>query len=230
VADPRLPPRVLVVEDEENIAYLLTSAFRLDGYEVAHAPNGRQALADVRDFRPDVVLLDVMLPDLDGFEVCRRLRQEHNNVPVLFLTARDATGDRVKGLTIGGDDYVVKPFAIEEVLARAKVMLRRNGMGNPSGVLRLADLELDENAHVVRRHGEPVKLSPTEYKLLHYLLLNQGRALSRHQILDHVWDYGFEGDTSVVDTFVSYLRRKVDRVEPKLIQTVRGIGYCLREE
>ncbi len=223
-------PRVLVVDDEANIVYLIESALGLQGYETTSAATGRECLHAVSSSSPDAVVLDVMLPDIDGFTVLRRLRDGGSQVPVLFLTARDATDDRVHGLTIGGDDYLVKPFAVAELVARVNVIVRRTSGHLESRRLRCADLELDGDAHRVTRAGKPVSLSPTEYRLLHYLLLNTGRVLSRGQILDHVWDYDFDGDPSVVDTFISYLRRKVDHVEPKLIQTIRGVGFCLRED
>ena len=186
-------------------------------------------LAAARDECFDLVVLDVMLPDLDGFDVLRRLRETGVGAPVLFLTARDATADRVHGLTVGGDDYVVKPFAIEELVARVHAVLRRAGQSEAQRtVLRCADLELDDEAHVVRRAGRLVALSPTEYKLLRYLLLNMGRVVSRGQILDHVWNYDFDGQSGVVDTFIGYLRRKLDTTEPRLIHTVRGVGYSIR--
>ena len=220
--------RVLVVDDEENITFLLDSALRHFGFEVKVAANGRDALREVERFNPDVMLLDVMLPDLDGFEIVRRLRTDGHKVPVLFLTARDAVDDKVRGLTLGGDDYVTKPFSLEEVVARLQVILRRQGVGKSSSRLQLADLELDDDAHVVRRAGQVIDLSPTEYNLLRFLLLNAGRVLSRNQILDHVWQYDFGGHATVVETYVSYLRKKVDKVEPRLIHTVRGVGYTLR--
>ena len=223
-------PRALVVDDEENIVYLIESALGLAGYETMSADTGQGCLSAVSAFRPDAIVLDVMLPDIDGFTVLRRLRDTGNHVPVIFLTARDATKDRVHGLTIGGDDYVVKPFAVAELVARVNVIVRRSSAQLGSRRLRCADLELDDDAHRVTRAGQPVSLSPTEYRLLHYLLLNAGRVLSRSQILDHVWDYDFDGDPSVVDSFISYLRRKVDHVEPKLIHTIRGVGFCLRED
>jgi two-component system OmpR family response regulator len=182
----------------------------------------------VKSYVPDLVVLDVMLPDLDGFEVCRRMRVDGVDAPVLFLTARDATGDKVKGLTIGGDDYVTKPFSLEEVVARVRAILRRDGRTSAPSRLTLADLELDDDAHTVRRGDEFVDLSPTEYKLLRFLLLNTGRVMSRHQILEHVWDYDFGGNATVVETYVSYLRKKVDRTEPQLLHTVRGVGYTMR--
>jgi two-component system, OmpR family, response regulator len=222
--------RVLVVDDEENISFLVESALRLAGYDTESAASGREALEAAGRFGPDVVVLDVMLPDVDGFTVLRRLRDGGFRAPVIFLTARDATDDRVHGLTIGGDDYMVKPFAVAELVARITLALRRNGLDlTTSNILRCADLEIDDDAHRVTRAGRPVPLSPTEYKLLRYLLLNAGRVLSRAQILDAVWDYNFAGDPAVVDTFISYLRRKIDQSEPKLIHTVRGIGFCLRD-
>ena len=182
----------------------------------------------MKAFAPDVVLLDVMLPDLDGFEILRRLRADGHKMPVLFLTARDTVDDKVRGLTLGGDDYVTKPFSLEEVVARIQVILRRQGVASGSSKLSLADLEMDDDAHVVRRAGVAVDLSPTEYKLLRFLLLNAGRVLSKNQILDHVWQYDFGGHATVVETYISYLRKKVDVVSPPLIQTVRGVGYSLR--
>lgn len=223
-------PRALVVDDEENIVYLIESALGLAGYETMSAGTGQACLSAAGSFRPDAIVLDVMLPDIDGFTVLRRLRDTGNPVPVVFLTARDATNDRVHGLTIGGDDYVVKPFAVAELVARVNVVVRRSSAQAGSRLLRCADLALDDDAHRVTRAGRPVSLSPTEYRLLHYLLLNAGRVLSRSQILDHVWDYDFDGDPSVVDSFISYLRRKVDDVEPKLIHTIRGVGFCLRDD
>ncbi|MDQ3945024.1 MAG: response regulator transcription factor [Actinomycetota bacterium] len=220
--------RVLVVDDEDNITFLLGSALRHFGFQVEVTATGRRALEAVSSFEPDLVLLDVMLPDLDGFEVVRRLRSEGVMTPVLFLTARDTTEDRVRGLTLGGDDYVAKPFSLEEVVARIHAILRRQGIASRSSQIVLADLEMDDDAHRVRRAGEPVDLSPTEYKLLRFLLVNAGKVLTRAQILDHVWEYDFGGNTNVVDTYISYLRKKVDRSDPPLIQTVRGVGYSLR--
>ncbi|MDQ3758061.1 MAG: response regulator transcription factor [Actinomycetota bacterium] len=222
------PGRVLVVDDEENITFLLDSALRHFGFEVQVASTGREALSKVEAFAPDVVLLDVMLPDLDGFEILRRLRLDGVKVPVLFLTARDAVDDKVRGLTLGGDDYVTKPFSLEEVVARIRVILRRQGVGSTNSKLALADLEMDDDAHVVRRAGQAVELSPTEYKLLRFLLVNAGRVLSRNQILDHVWQYDFGGHATVVETYISYLRKKIDRLGPPLIHTVRGVGYTMR--
>ncbi|HEX6348827.1 MAG TPA: response regulator transcription factor [Candidatus Dormibacteraeota bacterium] len=224
---PESAARVLVVDDEPNIMDLVALALRYEGFSVEKAGTGRAALSAVQKFKPDLVILDVMLPDLSGLDVMKRLTSEGRKVPVIFLTARDSTEDKVHGLTIGGDDYVTKPFSIEELVARVRVVLRRNG-GSASSRLALADLELDEDAHEVRRQGEAIELTPTEYRLLRYLLANAGRVLSRTQILDHVWDYDFGGDASVLETYISYLRRKVDRYSPPLIQTVRGVGYVMR--
>ena len=223
-------PRVLVIDDEENISFLVESALQLDGIETAKAGDGHQGLAMVRSFSPQAIVLDVMMPGLDGFEVLRRLRSDGVKTPVLFLTARDAVDDRVHGLTMGGDDYIVKPFAIAELVARVRLALRHAGSGDDGAVLAIADLEMDQRGHRVTRAGQAITLSPTEYKLLRYLLLNAGQVLSRTQILDHVWNYDFGGDASVVETYMSYLRRKVDTVEPKLLHTVRGVGYTLRIE
>ena len=221
--------QILVVDDEDNITYLLGTALRHFGFGVLTAGSGREGLAMAADAKPDLMLLDVMLPDLDGFEVVRRLRDAGVQVPILFLTARDATEDKVRGLTLGGDDYVTKPFSLEEVVARVRAILRRSGRiveGEPS--LTYADLVMDDDAHQVWRAGELVELSPTEYKLLRYLLANAGKVLSKAQILDHVWEYDFGGEATVVETYISYLRKKVDRHGLPLIQTVRGIGYALR--
>ena len=223
--------RLLVVDDEPNIVELLAASLRFSGFEVHTASNGTQALAQVARLAPDLVVLDVMMPGLDGFEVVRRMRQEGHHCPVLFLTARDATEDRVAGLTLGGDDYVTKPFSLEEVVARIRAVLRRTGgplVGQPETKLTLADVELDDETHEVWKAGEEVALSPTEFKLLRYLMQNPGRVLSKAQILDHVWAYDFGGDANVVESYVSYLRRKVDTTEPHLLHTVRGVGYVLR--
>jgi two-component system, OmpR family, response regulator len=224
------PPgaRVLVVDDEENIRFLLSSALTHFGYAVSVAADGRSALRQGRAGGQDLILLDVMLPDVDGFEVLKRLRADGIDTPVLFLTARDGADAAVRGLTLGGDDYVTKPFSLEEVLARVQALLRRSGRRETSATLRLADLVMDDDAHVVRRAGEVIDLSPTEYKLLRFLLANAGKVLSKRQILDHVWEYDFGGHATVVETYVSYLRKKVDRYEPPLLHTVRGVGYTLR--
>jgi two-component system OmpR family response regulator len=222
--------RLLLVDDEDNLRSMLEAALRHNGFDVAAVANGRDALDRATNDRPDLIVLDVMLPDLDGFEVCRRLRTDGNRTPVLFLTAKDATEDKVRGLTLGGDDYLVKPFSLEELVARAQAVLRRSGLSRADGsMLRCADLEMDDDAHRVRRAGADVSLSPTEYNLLRYLLQNTGRVLSKAQILDHVWQYDFGGDGGVVETYIGYLRRKIDNVEPRLIHTIRGVGYALRE-
>jgi two-component system OmpR family response regulator len=222
-------PKLLVVEDDPNIVELLAASLRFAGFDVSAVTNGAEAVAEARRSHPDLVVLDVMLPDLDGFEVIRRIRDSGLRTPVVFLTARDATEDKVRGLTLGGDDYVTKPFSLEELTARIRAVLRRtSGERSESSVLRFADLELDEESHEVRRGGRLVSLSPTEFKLLRYLMLNAGRVLSKAQILDHVWQYDFRGDDSIVESYISYLRRKVDTVEPRLIHTVRGVGYVLR--
>jgi two-component system OmpR family response regulator len=224
------PTRVLVVDDEPNICALLAATLRLTGYEIRVAESGRDALLAAQDFGPDLVVLDVMLPDLDGFQVAQRLRANGRAVPVLFLTARDSVADRVAGLTVGGDDYVTKPFSLEEVVLRIQAILRRSNRSanGPDGVLRYADLEMDEDAHEVRRAGRLIELSPTEFNLLRYLLTNAGRVVSKAQILDRVWSYDFGGDGRIVESYVYYLRRKIDRSGPALIHTVRGVGYALR--
>ncbi|HUV19359.1 MAG TPA: response regulator transcription factor [Ilumatobacteraceae bacterium] len=223
-------PKVLVVDDEENIRFLVESALQLAGMETTGAADGRAGLQLASEYRPDLIVVDVMMPELDGFEVLHRLRDSGSRTPVIFLTARDSTDDRVRGLTAGGDDYMVKPFAVAELVARVQLRLQQAGRSTAQTVLRCADLELDLDAHRVTRADSVVELSPTEYKLLHYLLANSGRVLTRAQLLDHVWEYDFGGDSSVVDTYVSYLRRKLDQVEPKLIHTIRGVGFCLRDD
>jgi two-component system, OmpR family, response regulator len=220
--------RVLVVDDEDNITFLLRSALQHFGFAVDVAADGRSALSAVRGDPPDLILLDVMLPELDGFEVLRRLRAEGIDTPVLFLTARDSEDETVRGLTLGGDDYVTKPFSLEVVLARVQALLRRAGKHQRGSRLRVGDLEMDDDAHLVRRAGEVIDLSPTEYNLLRFLLTNAGRVVSKAQILDQVWEYDFGGNAAVVETYISYLRKKVDRVGPPLIHTVRGVGYALR--
>ena len=221
--------RVLVVDDEDAITDLVSTALRYTGFDVAVASTGRAAIATAATFRPELIVLDIMLPDLDGFEVTRRLRGDGVRVPVVFLTARDATEDKVTGLTIGGDDYVTKPFSLEELVARIRTILRRAGVaGAETSRLVFADLELDDDAHEVTRAGTPIDLTATEFKLLRYLMLNARRVLSKAQILDHVWEYDFGGDANVVETYISYLRKKVDQIEPHLIHTVRGVGYTLR--
>ena len=225
------PKRVLVVDDEASISDLVATALRYEGFEVETAGSGRDALSGAESFAPDLIVLDVMLPDFDGFEVHRRLTRDNRAVPTIYLTARDATEDRIRGLTLGGDDYVAKPFSLDELIARVRAVLRRvDGNRNAEGVLAFSDLVLDEDRYEVARSGEAIELTPTEFKLLRYLLLNPGRVLSKSQILDHVWEYDFGGDSNIVETYVSYLRRKVDAGRAPLIRTVRGIGYVLREE
>jgi two-component system OmpR family response regulator len=223
--------RVLVVDDEPYIADLLSTGLRFVGFDVRTACSGLEALTSVREWKPDVLVLDVMMPDVDGFEVTRRLRADGRETPVLFLTARDSVEDKVAGLTIGGDDYVTKPFSLEEIVARVRVLLRRRGSVLPDddAVLRYEDLVLDEDAHEVHRAGVPIELTPTEFSLMRYLMLNSGRVVSKSQILDHVWHYDFGGDGAVVESYISYLRRKVDApFDVPLIRTVRGVGYSLR--
>jgi two-component system OmpR family response regulator len=223
--------RLLVVDDEPNIRELLSASLRYAGFEVATAADGQQALALADSFRPDLLVLDVMMPGLDGFGVVRRLRQSGRHTPVLFLTARDAAEDKVSGLTLGGDDYVTKPFSLDEVLARIRAVLRRSAGAQQIAEaprLSFADIELDEESHEVIKAGEVISLSPTEFKLLRYLMANAGRVLSKAQILDHVWNYDFNGEANVVESYISYLRRKIDTTEPRLLQTIRGVGYTLR--
>jgi two-component system, OmpR family, response regulator len=221
--------RILVVDDEPNIVDVIAMALRYQGFAVESAANGRDALARVSDFKPHLMLLDIMLPDMEGFDVARRLGGERANLPIIFLTARDATEDKVRGLTSGGDDYVTKPFSLEELVARVRTILRRTGVaGEESSRLTFADLELDEETHEVTRDGRPIDLTATEYRLLRYLLLNPRRVLTRAQILDHVWEYDFGGDARVLETYISYLRKKIDSDGPPLIHTVRGVGYSLR--
>lgn len=230
--------RLLVVDDEPNIRDLLASSLRFAGFEVSTAADGNGALRAIDRDDPDLVVLDVMLPDMDGFTVARRVRERDVSTPILFLTARDDMSDKVQGLTVGGDDYVTKPFGLEEVVARIRAILRRThaSQSEDDGVLRLADLVLDEDAHEVYRAGVEVDLSPTEFKLLRYLMLNAGRVVSKAQILDHVWEYDWNGDAAIVESYISYLRRKIDQIEGEdghsvtpLIQTRRGVGYMLRE-
>jgi two-component system, OmpR family, response regulator len=227
-ADPGV--RVLVVDDELNITELVCLGLRYEGFDVKSASDGRNALRAVSEFDPSVLILDVRLPDIDGFEVCRRLRASGNRAPVIFLTARDSTEDKIAGLTIGGDDYLTKPFSLDELIARVRAIVRRTdaGRGEAAGRLRFADLVLDEDTLEVRRGQRPIALTPTEFRLLRYLLLNSGHVLSKAQILDHVWQYDFGGDGNVVETFISYLRKKIDAEGDPLIHTVRGFGYSLR--
>jgi two-component system OmpR family response regulator len=220
--------RVLVVDDEPAIRELVTTVLRYEGFEVATAENGRDALTAVEQHRPHLVVLDVMLPDLDGFAVQQRLASSGQRVPVLFLTARDTVEDKVRGLTLGGDDYLTKPFSLGELVARIHAVLRRTHQQAASPSLVFEDLELDEDSFEVRRAGRRVDLTPTEFKLLRFLMRNPRRVLSKAQILDHVWEYDFGGDGNIVETYISYLRRKVDAGHPSLIHTVRGVGYTLR--
>ena len=220
--------RLLLVDDEDNLRSMLEAALRHNGFDVHPVASGRAALEAVPTVKPDLVVLDVMLPDLDGFDVCKRLRSEGVRTPVLFLTARDAIEDRVRGLTLGGDDYLVKPFSLDELVARVHAVLRRTGAASDP-TLSCGGVSMDDDAHRVTVGGEDVSLSPTEYNLLRFLLQNKGRAMSKAQILDHVWEYDFGGDGGVVETYIGYLRRKVDTGSPKLIHTIRGVGYSMRE-
>ena len=225
------PTRVLVVDDEPNITELVSIGLRYEGFDVSSAHDGRGALRAVRELKPELVILDVTMPDIDGLEVVRRMRAENIWMPVIFLTARDAVEDKIAGLTVGGDDYIAKPFSLDELVARVRAIVRRNHLAarsEESGVLRYADLVLDEDRLEVSRGSRLISLTPTEFRLLRFLILNAGRVLSKSQILDHVWQYDFGGDGNVVETFISYLRKKIDVEEPTLIQTVRGFGYTLR--
>ena len=229
-ARQRADARLLVVEDEPNILELLSASLRYAGFDVVTAAAGTEAVQAAQRHRPDLIVLDVMLPDMDGFDVIRRLRGGGARIPVVFLTARDATEDKIRGLTLGGDDYVTKPFSLEELVARIRSILRRTGEAEPeSSRLVFEDIELDEDAHEVRRGDTVVDLTATEYRLLRYLMLNPRRVLTRAQLLEHVWDYDFNGDARVLETYVSYLRKKLDAHGPSLIHTVRGVGYALRQ-
>jgi two-component system OmpR family response regulator len=221
--------KILVVDDEPYICDLLATALRFEGFSVETAASGGEALNKARATRPDLVMLDVMLPDFDGNEVCRRLRQEGDHVPVVFLTARDSTEDKVSGLTMG-DDYVTKPFSLDELVARVRAVLRRTGRDDPSNdaTLRFADLVMNVETHEVWRDDLLIELTATEFNLLRYLLENARRVVSKAEILDRVWGYSFSGDPNIVETYISYLRKKVDEVEPALIHTVRRVGYCIR--
>jgi two-component system OmpR family response regulator len=222
--------RVLVVDDEASIVDAVATSLRYEGFEVDEASTGRAALSVAANKRPDLVVLDVMLPDLDGFEVTRRMRAEGVEAPILFLTARDSLEDKLAGLRVGGDDYVTKPFALAEIIARVRAILRRShGDGPSDGILRFADVELDDAAHQVTRAGEPVELTATEFNLLRCFMEHPRQVLSKSQILDHVWHYDFGGEANVVETYVSYLRKKLERHGPPLIHTIRLVGYVLRE-
>ena len=223
--------RLLVVDDEPNIRDLLATSLRFAGFEVFTAATGNEAIREATENQPDLVVLDVMLPDMDGFTVTRRLRDRGEQYPILFLTAKDDTKDKVQGLTVGGDDYVTKPFSLDEVVARIRAVLRRSAPAEEDDSrLRVDDLVLDDDAHEVFRGEREIDLSPTEFKLLRYLMLNPNRVLSKAQILDHVWEYDFNGDASIVESYISYLRRKIDNDPdlPPLIHTKRGVGYLLR--
>jgi len=223
--------RILVVDDEKSISDLISTSLRFVGFDVRTAASGSEALTVAEEFKPQAVVLDVMLPDIDGFEVCRQLRSEGLNVGVLFLTAKDGMADKVAGLTIGGDDYMTKPFSLEELVARIRALLRRIGVteiDTDDEKIRFADLELNEATHEVHRAGQLLDMSPTEFQLLRYLLINADRVVSKSQILDHVWQYDFRGDAGIVETYISYLRKKIDSFDPPLIHTVRGVGYRLR--
>jgi two-component system OmpR family response regulator len=222
--------RVLVVDDEPSIVDAVATSLRYEGFEVDEAATGRSALASAQANPPDMIVLDVMLPDLDGIEVTRRLRADGIRVPILFLTARATVEDKVAGLTVGGDDYVTKPFSLAEIVARTHAILRRtHGAADEDNRLRFADLEMDEDAHEVWRSGQLIQLTATEFSLLRFFLLNPRRVLSKSQILDHVWHYDFGGDANIVETYVSYLRKKLDALGPPVIQTIRLVGYALRE-
>jgi two-component system OmpR family response regulator len=223
--------RILVVDDESSISDLISTSLRFVGFDVRTAANGAQALQIAEEFKPHAMVLDVMLPDLDGFEVCKQIRNEGVETGVLFLTAKDGMDDKVKGLTLGGDDYMTKPFSLEELVARLRALLRRTGVtqiDQDDEKIRFADLELDEATHEVRRAGQLLDLSPTEFLLIRYLLINADRVVSKSQILDHVWQYDFRGDAGIVETYISYLRKKIDIFDPPLIHTIRGVGYRLR--
>jgi len=224
----RQPTRILVVDDEQYLADLVSTALRYEGFETAMAGTGKQATELVVSFDPDLIVLDVMLPDGSGIDTCRRLRGRGCTAPVVFLTARDATEDKIAGLTVGGDDYVTKPFSLEELVLRIRAVLRRSTSDGPQARLGFADLEIDDDAHEVRRHGRLIDLTPTEFKLLRYLVARAGKVVSKQQLLIHVWEYDFAGNDGVVQTYISYLRRKVDAFDPPLIHTVQRIGYVLR--
>ena len=225
------PIRAVVVDDEDSLTDLLSMALRYEGWDVRIAADGQKALAIVREFRPDVIVLDIMLPDIDGLQVLSRLRADNNQTPILFLTAKDSLDDRVAGLTVGGDDYVTKPFSLEELVARLRGLIRRSGLttddSNQSHLV-VGDLELDEDSYEVRRGGELIELTATEFELMRYLMRNPRRVLSKMQILDRVWSYDFGGKSSVVEIYISYLRKKVDSGREPMIHTVRGVGYVLK--
>ncbi|MGP6172129.1 response regulator transcription factor [Microbacterium sp. A196] len=225
------PLRILAVDDEQMLTDLLAMALRMEGWEVRTASSGLEALQVAREFEPDALVLDIMMPDLDGMSVLRRLRESGNLVPVLFLTAKDAVGDRIAGLTAGGDDYVTKPFSLEEVIARLRAVIRRTGLASSDegqSILRVGDLTLNEDSHEVERDGTEIELTATEFELLRYLMRNERRVLSKAQILDRVWSYDFGGKSSVVELYISYLRKKIDAGRTPLLHTVRGVGYMIK--
>ncbi len=228
VGAPKSTARILVVDDEDSITELVSMALRYEGFSVERAASGAEALEKIEAFRPQLLLLDVMLGDIDGFALATRLRDRRADIPIVFLTARDTTEDKIRGLTLGGDDYVTKPFSVEELIARIRTILRRIGTEQDSAALSFEDLELDEETREVHRAGRLVELTETEFRLLRYLLLNPRRVLTRSQILDHVWSYDFGGDGRVLETYISYLRKKIDSAGSPLIHTVRGVGYVLR--
>jgi len=223
--------RILAVDDEQMLTDLLAMALRMEGWEVRTASSGLEALQVAHEFEPDALVLDIMMPDLDGMSVLRRLRESGNLVPVLFLTAKDAVGDRIAGLTAGGDDYVTKPFSLEEVIARLRAVIRRTGLATADegqSILRVGDLTLNEDSHEVERDGTEIELTATEFELLRYLMRNERRVLSKAQILDRVWSYDFGGKSSVVELYISYLRKKLDAGRTPLLHTVRGVGYMIK--
>ena len=220
--------RALVVDDEENITYLVASALRNHGFAAETASTGATALTTARSYNPHVIILDVMLPDMDGYTVVRRLRESGTTTPVLFLSARGETQDRVRGLTAGGDDYIVKPFALEELIARVQAQIRRAGLSSGTPLVEVSDLVMDTEAHRVWRADVELHLSGTEFTLLRFLMVNSGRVVTRGQILDHVWNYDFGGDSSIIETYISNIRKKVENGRPRIIHTVRGVGYSVR--
>ena len=222
---------ILSVEDDDNVAYVIATTLQLEGFNVTRAKDGHEALRlALEGSRPDLIILDVMLPDLNGFEICQRLREAGASIPVIFLTAADSVGDKVRGLTIGGDDYLSKPFSVEELAARVRALLRRIGKVSERELTSYGGVIIDEEAHTVAKNGAFVELSPTEYRLLLFLMKNAGRVLTRWQILDHVWDYGFDGEPTIVESYISQLRRKIDTSPPTMIRTIRSVGYRLERK
>ena len=223
--------RILVVDDEDNLRTMLVAALKFEGYDVTAATNGREGLRSVKESKPDLIVLDVMMPELDGFGMLKRLRETGDRTPVVFLTAKDTSADAVQGLGLGADDYLAKPFSLEELVARVEAVMRRvDASPTASATMTLADLTIDDVAHRVTRGADEIHLSPTEYKLVAFLLANTGRVMSRGQLLSNVWGYSPDDDPSVVETYIGYVRKKIDYIEPKLIQTVRGVGYTMRVE